>query len=286
MAASRHKHAQFAVAVLIACVGVTNRLPRLFSAMPNMRGSKNSRSGSIAFCCQQRFAPVGKSPSGRAAVVLPDHAAAALGFFGNLRIAASLLTGAALGGLGAFSSQDKGNKSRLEETAFALQIFGTVLTVTQCITVIFLCTVCTSNIISGAIDTHASSAHALLTGALEMEYLTCRALFLTSLLIFLFATAAKLVAASAKAEGNKKMIGYGSACLLLSGMCWQAAYANQCIASGTPYGNLGGLYCRALLLWLQHLGPFTGITAFVCWTLAGTGFVLLGLALQRSLRGP
>lgn len=266
-----------AIASCVICLflGPLDNSARPFSQVPK---AKNAKSGfaPTAFVGQRFTANSGNS-RGRAsqAVVLPNQAAAALGFFGNLRMTASLLTGAALGQLGALAGTGPSGKMG-QRMASLVHLLGISLTVVQCVIVIFLCTMGTTSVLTGQIDTHAASANALLTGAMELEYVSCRALFLTSLVVFLFATAAKMLGATlaldAKTEEGKRTVGLASTCMLLGGTFWQLAYANKMVAA--TYGNLAGLYLRAVVLWFQHLGPFSGIAALSSWTLALCGIAL------------
>lgn len=188
---------------------------------------------------------------------------------------ATLLTGAALGQLGLLAGTGKGS-SKSQSLASLAHLLGISFTFVQCVIVIFLCTMGTTSILTGQIDTHASSANELLTGAMELEYTSCRALFLTSLVAFLFATAAKMLGATLaldeKADEGKRMMGLTSTCMLLGGTFCMVAYANKMVSA--TYGNLAGLYLHAAVLWFKHLGPFSGIAAASSWVLFLCGAVL------------
>jgi len=212
------------------------------------------------------------------AAPLVDCAAAALGFFNNLRLTSALLTGAALGGLFNPPSAD-GRWERSKRISRYIYLIGMALTVTQCLMVVFICTIASTTILLGGLDTKALDAKHLLEGPLALEYASCRAFFMTSLTWFLAAIASKVFIVTVASEDAKKgetYLGCGIVALFVHIMCAQHALINKSISAS--FGNLGVLYVRVVGMWLSEFHPLVGVSscmqcfayiAFVCFSLVG-----------------
>lgn len=219
------------------------------------------------------------------AVPLIDCSGAALGFFNNLRTTSALLAGAALGSLFALPSSD-GKWPKVLRLLRHGYLVGMVVTFAHCIMVVFLCTIATTSIVIGSVDTKAASVKDLLSGGLFLEYATCRSFFFVSLGCFLISVACKVfanVAASNSKSSSEMLVGLGVVSFLAHTVAAQQAYINSKIAS--TFGNLFFLYVKVICAWLVKFNPLTGpcgllqSTAFVAFL----GFTIAGLI--QSCRG-
>ena len=128
--------------------------------------------------------------------VMTNCAAGAAGFFGNVRIPAALLTGAALGQ--AWTTLDDRRGKHLPVIFTALTIFAAACE----LSVVFFSTVASTKILGQTFDPMATSAIALLMREFEFAFVSCRVHFCLGLLAFVASLALRAWTAFAGSLGD------------------------------------------------------------------------------------
>ncbi len=201
-------------------------------------------------------AAVGVSPSYH----LTNCAAGASAFFGNVRIPAALLTGAAIGQLWTNLDDKRGKRV---PAIFNILV---ALSVTCEMSVVFFSTAISTKMMGSAFDPMASSALALLIREFELPFVACRVHFFVGLLSFVGALALRAWTAFPGALGD------GIALLMLS-----SAFIMNSVFSYTvdnySFGLLGLMWRYAQLFALQVAFTPSGLAAMATLLAAGSCFV-------------
>mmetsp|Transcript_86789 Transcript_86789/g.136926 ORF Transcript_86789/g.136926 Transcript_86789/m.136926 type:complete len:354 (-) Transcript_86789:160-1221(-) len=122
------------------------------------------------------------APAIAEASVGTNQLGAAVGFFTNLRVPATLLTGTALGALFIDLKDHNGPKFQYLRTLYQLFAACTIALELSCV---FMSTTMGVRLLAGGFDPVATSAVTFLRREFEFEYIACRLAFFTGILSFL-----------------------------------------------------------------------------------------------------
>eukprot|EP00978_Attheya_sp_CCMP212_P047654 scaffold422906_cov114-Attheya_sp.AAC.1 len=129
----------------------------------------------------------GAAAAAAAGVVLKDFSGAAAGYFGGVRIPASLIAGSSLGALfslkGLLDNMEK--KSPTERLVIQIYHVMVLISFILSLSTIVVATAATVTIMHGTFDVMAETAYILLRRELEFEFVSSRWAFLMSLFTFL-----------------------------------------------------------------------------------------------------
>ena len=239
-----------ALALSVTDAAVLQALKR----MPALR----MRGGAVFPAASFILAQVGPAAAAapQATYALTNCAAGAAGFFGNVRIPAALLTGAALGQLWTTLDDKRGK---------AIPVIFTILTAFSIaceLSVVFFSTVASTKMMGNAFDPMATSALALLVREFEFAFVSCRVHFCTGLLCFVAALGLRAWTAF---PGN---LGNSVAMLLVAiGFIMLNAFNNT--VELYSFGLLGLIVRYVQLFFLQVISCPFGLAALTASGLSG-----------------
>ena len=186
--------------------------------------------------------------------------AGASGFFGNVRVPAALLAGAALGQLGA--APDGKDRGKWVKPAFILAVAMTILCE---FLVVLISTAASTHLMTGAFNPMATSTMAFLMREMELHFVACRFNFFFGLLCFV---GALMIRVWANFAGH---LGSGLALLFGATAFHFIAFFNTTIVNYS-YGVLG-LGWRYIYLLIPCLASTpVGALSLACY-FAAAGFV-------------
>jgi hypothetical protein len=122
-----------------------------------------------------------------AGVVLKDFSGAAAGYFGGVRIPASLIAGSSLGALFSLKGLLENMETKSPTERLVIQIYHAMVLISFILSLstIVMATAATVTIMHGTFDVMAETAYILLQRELEFEFVSSRWAFLMSLVTFL-----------------------------------------------------------------------------------------------------
>ena len=189
----------------------------------------------------------------------------AQGFFGNVRVPAALLAGAALGQL--WASPDNKQRATWLQPAFSVAVALTVLCE---LLVVLISTAASTHLLTGAFDPMATSTMAFLLREMELHWVACRFNFFGGLICFVGALALRVWAAF---PGH---LGSGLALIFAATGLHFIAFFNKTIVNYS-YGILG-LGWRYVTLLVPKLAssPVGAISLLIY--VAGAGYLYKALS--------
>jgi len=141
---------------------------------------ERSRHNSSSLVTKERL----QSPRTRIELSPKDYTDAAAGFFGGLRIPASLIAGASFGRL--FALSQRPINSNGERLLVVLHNVNMLVAFLLCLSTVIISTAANVSILHRGFDPVASSGYVLLKREFGLQFLSCRLSFLSGCLSFLF----------------------------------------------------------------------------------------------------
>lgn len=199
---------------------------------------------------------------------LTNCAAGAAAFFGNVRIPAALLTGAAIGQLWTNVDDKRGGKK--VPVIFTCLVAASV----ACeLLVVFISTAISTKMMGSAFDPMATSPLALLMREFELPFIACRVHFFMGLLSFVGALGLR---AWATFPGH---LGNGLAMLMLSAILLMNQIFNYTV-DNFQFGLLG-LIARYMQLFAEQV-VFTPLGGSATAALCAAGYFFVQAAIEKK----
>jgi hypothetical protein len=197
------------------------------------------------------------SPAVAAAAVSvgTNQAGAGSGFFANLRVPATLLTGTALGALFVDIKDHNGKNYQYLRTAYQ---FFAAMTIAFELSCVFMSTTMGVRLLAGGFDPVAVNPVAFLRREFEFEYIACRIAFFTGILSFLSLIALRIWLTFAE---KTPMFARGFVCLIASVACYFDAFWRHTVVN---YGGYFEMLSRLIYLFFYDFVPKQPFISTLC----------------------